>query len=143
MFSCTHSLKLNSFSFTREPILQNEPIRILYPIHQLLTHAAPPITAVLFACGGTDPRTEPARTPILCLHLALRLYVFALSTSANTGAHTPTEARQACLSGEGRGYLRLRRNSRHNRQLRRYFLRVVEPIQELYTIFFLLQIRLD
>ena len=30
--------KVNPFSIKSEPILQNEPIRILYPFHQLLTN---------------------------------------------------------------------------------------------------------
>ena len=49
-------LKLNPFSKKSEPVLQNEPIRILYPFHRLLTKGQNGQTSPFFLlaeCGDT------------------------------------------------------------------------------------------
>ena len=51
LYICTHSLKLNPFFAKGEPILQNEPIRILYPFHRLLSNKKMHLLQVHFFVG--------------------------------------------------------------------------------------------
>ena len=68
--------KVNPFSIKSEPILQNEPIRILYPFRRLLTNKSNRIFAVAFiffrekgfasslpssGARGADMRAKPSR----------------------------------------------------------------------------------
>ena len=65
IYFCTHSLNLNPFSIKSEPILQNEPIIILYPFRSPFTRIKKQAHCACFFYSSMFPQSWESNKAVL------------------------------------------------------------------------------